>query len=305
MHLAYRGAGAFFVGRVIMLREFDHIVWAVNDLDAAKTRFQALGFEVSTTAHHPFGTKNALIWLGSTFLELLAIEDESKFPASDASHFSFPQFNQDFLQYRQGASMLAMASDNVERDLAIYRELDLTTYPQFDFERLALLPEGGETKVSFSLGFLRDDAMPETGFFVCQHHNRQVANASGDIAHDNGISALSSVIFAASNPSDHHEFLGGFSGQREMRSTSAGLVIETRSGLVEVLTPSALQVFYGVSPLEAMPAEGGIAALVLEADLNKAIAALKKAQIDYSNQNDQLVIQGKDLFGCALILRAA
>ena len=289
-----------------MLRGIDHIVWAVSDLDAARSLFEAMGFTVTPTAYHPFGTKNALIQLDGAFIELLAVHDESLMPPAAEGQFSFAQFNRRYLAERQGASMLVLRSMDVGADMAEFRDLDLKTYPRFDFERDAKQPDGSLKKVSFSLGFLDHDLMPETGFFVCQQkHDPSHFWQAAYQRHANGAKALASVLFIASNPSDHHEFLGGFSGQREMRSTSAGVVVDTGRGCLEVLTPSAAKIFYNIDYPLHMPDEGGIAALTLSVDQPKAEAALKAAGVDFTTQNGHLVVQPDALFGCGLLLRAA
>ena len=288
-----------------MLRGVDHIVLAVSDLDAACGLYQALGFTVTPTAYHPFGTKNALVQLDGAFLELLAVHDESLMPDVREGVFSFAHFNQSFLQNRQGASMLVLKSDNVARDLAIFNELELETYPPFDFEREAKQPDGSVQTVRFSNGFLHHPLMDQTGFFVCHHrHDPEYFWKSDYLYHANGAQKLESVLFLADNPSDHHEFLGGFSGQRVMRSTSAGVVVDTEQGLLEVLTPSAAKIFYDLDVPSKMPQEGGIVALAISVDLEKTKELLAAAQIDYSHHNGHLVIQPGTLFGCGLLLRA-
>ncbi|PLW77564.1 VOC family protein [Cohaesibacter celericrescens] len=288
-----------------MLRGVDHIVLAVSDLDAARTLYEALGFIVTPTAYHPFGTKNALVQLDGAFLELLAVHDESLMPEPREGSFSFARFNQSFLHDRQGASMLVLKSDNVARDLVIFNELELETYPPFDFEREAEQPDGSKKTVSFSNGFLHHPLMKHTGFFVCHHRHDPEHFWKPDYQyHANGAQRLESVLFLADNPSDHHEFLGGFSGQRIMRSTSAGVVVDTGHGLLEVLTPSAAKVFYDLDVPTNMPLEGGIAALNISVDLQKTEELLAAAQIDYFRHNDLLVVQPETLFGCGLLMRA-
>ena len=288
-----------------MLRALDHIVLAVKDLDAARRTFSSLGFTLTPDAYHPFGTKNALIQLNGAFLELLAIDDEAKFPSLEAGQFSFAHFNRDFLERRQGASMLVLKSEHVAHDLALLDELGIKHYPKFDFEREATLPDGSKRLVSFANGFLQHDAMKQTGFFLC--HNRYPDHfwIPDFQQHANGGQRLESAVFVAPNPSDHHEFFGGFSGQREMRSTSAGLVVETGHGLIEVLTPMAANVLYALEIPQDMPEEGGIAALIISADLDKTEVALTEAGIDSYSANGHLIVQPGQLYGCALVFRDA
>ena len=168
------------------------------------------------------------------------------------------------------------------------------------------MPDGSKVKLSFSNGFLRHPLMAKTGFFVCdQLHNPSHFWQEAYQTHENGASQLASVVFVAENPSDHHEFLGGFSGQRVMRSTSAGVEMDAANTQLEVLTPAALKAFYGLDLPSDIPDEGGIAALCISVDLDRAKAALSKANIAFVQQSDYLVVNAKDAFGCALLLKAS
>ncbi|SNY93672.1 Glyoxalase-like domain-containing protein [Cohaesibacter sp. ES.047] len=286
------------------MRGVDHIVLAVQDLDAARDFYSSLGFTITPTAYHPFGTKNALIQFNGSFLELLAVDDEGKIPAPDAGKFSFGGFNRDFLKKREGASMLVLRSRDVAADLDDFAALGLQTYPQFDFEREATLPDGSRAKLRFSNGYLSHRLMAHTGFFVCDHrHDPAFFWHNAYQTHKNGASGLASVLFAAANPSDHHEFLGGFCGQRVMRSTSAGVEMDTVDEQLEILTPAALSAFYGIDLPSDMPDEGGIAALSIRVDADKAKECLVKAGIAYRQLNGYLVVKAGDAFGCALLLK--
>ena len=289
-----------------MLRAIDHVVMAVRDLEAASAFYQSLGFTMTPTAYHPFGTKNMLVQLDGAFLELLAVHDESLMPKATEGSFSFARFNQSFLNEREGASMLVLRSDNVARDLAIFQALNLETYPQFDFEREAVQPDGSKRQVSFSNGFLHHPLMDKTGFFICHHRHAPENFWKPDYQqHANGAQRLESVIFCADNPSDHHEFLGGFSGQREMRSTSAGVVVDTGHGLLEVLSPLAAKIVYGLDLPASLATDGGIAAMIISLDLDRAKAALDHQQISYIIYGGHLVVQPDFAFGCGLLLRQA
>ncbi|MEQ8261928.1 VOC family protein [Pseudohaliea sp.] len=61
--------------------EVDHIIIVVKDLNQASADYEALGFTLTAKSIHPFGTANRLIWLGGSFIELLAIEDPERLGA--------------------------------------------------------------------------------------------------------------------------------------------------------------------------------------------------------------------------------
>ncbi|WP_119307489.1 VOC family protein [Cohaesibacter haloalkalitolerans] len=285
-----------------MLRGVDHIVLAVADLDAARALYESLGFTVTPTAHHPFGTKNALVQLDDSFLELLAVEDARLMPQVAAGDFSFPRFNMGFLEKRQGASMLVLRSGDRAADLEAFQTLGLRTFAPFDFGRKAEMPDGSLVEVGFALGFVQDPLMVETGFFVCQHkHSPELFWKANYQAHRNGARHLNSVLFVAHNPSDHHEFLGGFSGQRVMRSTSAGVVIEVDGCDLEVLTPSAIKAFFNLDIPHDMPEEGGILALRIAVDLDRTRSILDDAGLSYTVHNGEVILQAEAVAGVGLI----
>lgn len=58
------------------MTEFDHLVIAVRDMDAAVSEFRTLGFHVVAGGHHEkSGTFNSIIPLPCGYLELLAVDD--------------------------------------------------------------------------------------------------------------------------------------------------------------------------------------------------------------------------------------
>src|SRR5438046_2056541 len=103
-----------------MPRGIDHLVIAVRDLDAARAAYQRLGFTLTADAHHPFGTKNSLVQLDGSFLELVAVADPALVPQPTPQRFSFAAFNRDFLGRQEGMSMLVVKSRDGNLDHAAF-----------------------------------------------------------------------------------------------------------------------------------------------------------------------------------------
>ncbi|TYC58684.1 VOC family protein [Rhodobacterales bacterium] len=230
-----------------MARGLDHIVVAVRDLDAAAAAYSALGFTVTPENRHPWGTANRLVQLDGFFIELLSIADASRIPEPIGKTFSFGAFNRDFLSKREGASMLVLESRDAAADRESFLKAGLDVFEPFSFERVANLPDGSTVQVAFDLTHVRDPLAPDIGFFTC--HNRFPENFWKEAfqTHSNGAQRIDSVHLCASDPSDHHEFLGAFTGLREMRATSLGLTLETPRGTISVLTPMACQALFDVA----------------------------------------------------------
>ena len=154
-----------------MSRRLDHLVVCVRDLAQAALDWQTLGFSLTPTGVHPFGTSNRLAMFGNNFLELLAVTDAAAVPPAAPGRFSFAAHNRDFLTTGEGMSMLAMHSADAHADAARFKADGIGAYAPFDFGRDAVLPGGGAARVEFSLAFATDPAMPGIAFFTCQQRH--------------------------------------------------------------------------------------------------------------------------------------
>lgn len=270
-----------------MLRGLDHIVVAVNDLDAAGRAYEALGFTVTPENRHPWGTANRLIQLDGFFIELLSVAEPDLITETAGRQFSFGAFNRAFLTKREGASMLVMESHDAGRDRQDFEAVGLSLFDPFSFERVAHLPGGRTADVAFDLTILQDPLSPEIGYFTC--HNKYPENfwKPAFKSHTNGAQEIKTVFLIAEDPSDHHEFLGGFTGQREMRATSLGLEVETARGKISVLNPAAYRSLVGERAAEA-----------LQGDLPQ-LAAI---EIRTDSADKAGVIPATELHGLTLIL---
>ena len=89
-----------------MRRRIHHLVICVRDLTHAALDWQKLGFNLTPTGVHPFGTSNRLAMFGNNYLELLAVTDAAAVPPAAPDGFSFAAHNRDFLGAAEGMSML-------------------------------------------------------------------------------------------------------------------------------------------------------------------------------------------------------
>jgi hypothetical protein len=273
-----------------MVRGLDHVVVAVKDLDAAGEAFAGLGFTVTPVNRHSWGTANRLIQLDDFFIEILSIAEPDRIPESDGDSFSFGAFNRDFLSEGEGASMLVLDSTDPQRDRAEFQKAGLRLFKPFSFERVATYADGSTAKVGFDLTFLQDPLAPGIAYFSCRNRFPENFWKPDFQSHANGACSVAAVYIVASDPSDHHEFLGGFTGQREMRATSLGLELVTARGKILVMTPYAYETLVGRQALEEIPG-----------DLPR-IAALEVACRGLAERR---VVTANNLFGLTLILTPA
>jgi len=273
-----------------MLRGLDHLVVAVKDLDAAGKAWSDLGFTVTPVNRHAWGTANRLVQLDGFFVELLTVAEPDKIPEATETAFSFGAFNRDFLAKREGASMLVLDSIGPEADRAAFEKAGLRLFEPFSFERIANLADGSTAKVGFDLTFASDPLSAGIGYFTCFNRYPENFWKPDFQRHDNGAAGPASVCLVAADPSDHHEFLGAFVGQREMRATSLGLELMTARGTIQVLTPTG---FEGLAGPDALAA------------LNDGLPQIAALEIACNGLEKRRIVPADRLFGLTLILSPA
>jgi hypothetical protein len=191
-----------------MPRGLDHLVICVHDLAKPALNWQTLGFTLTPTGVHPFGTSNRLAMFGNNFLELLAVTDVAAVPPAESGRFNFAAHHRDFLRTAEGTSMLALHSADAHADAARFRAAHIGAYAPFDFGRDAVLPDGGTARVAFSLAFATDPAMPGIAFFTCQQrHPPELFWKVEYQHHPNGAVRVIEVVMSAPEPAEHRAFL--------------------------------------------------------------------------------------------------
>lgn len=228
-----------------MPRAIDHLVIAVNDLEAARNNWQRLGFTVTPPARRSTGTATAIVQLDGSFIELLAIPKPESIAEPEIGAFSLAAFNRDFLEKCEGISMLALHSPDPVADRRAFEASGLPLFAPYEFEQTVCDPDGTERKVAVSLTFTNERRLREVGF--CTAHRRHPEDFWNPELqrHRNGAHHVSAAVLVARDPADFHEFLSQFTGQRDMTSTSLGVTFALGGGAVEVLTPVAYRAWFG------------------------------------------------------------
>jgi hypothetical protein len=228
-----------------MPRRLDHLVVCVHDLAQAALDWQTLGFNLTPTGVHPFGTSNRLAMFGNNFLELLAVTDAAAVPPAAPDRFSFAAHNQDFLRAREGMSMLALHSDDAHADAARFKAEHVSAYAPFDFGRDAVLPGGGTARVAFSLAFATATAMPGIAFFTCQQRHPPELFWKPDYQrHPNGALRAVEVVMSAPEPvlgpSEMARRLPGVAGDTSPRFCAARVAVADLDATARVLKNNAV-----------------------------------------------------------------
>ena len=281
-----------------MPRRLDHFVVCVHDLEQAALDWQRLGFSLTPTGVHPFGTSNRLVQFADNFVELLAVTDEAAVPASAPGHFSFAAHNQDFLKRAEGMSMLVLHSTDAHADAARFRADGIGAYAPFDFGRDAVLPDGGTARVGFSLAFATAPAMPEIAFFTCQQRHPPELFWKPDYQrHANGASRVVEIVMSAEVPAAHRDFLERLmEGPAEL--APGRLTVGDSDNRVTLLSPSELA--RRLPGLESSASPRFCATRLAVADLDATQRALESRGIGFAMTGGVLLVPPAATRGLAL-----
>ncbi len=282
-------------------RGIDHLVLAVEDLSAARDQFAAFGFLTTPLGVHPWGTGNHLVQFPRNFIEILGVVDASKLVPMSGDHFSFGAYNENFLRRRQGMSMLVLSTEDARADAEDWRGRGLNVYEPFHWSRKAVLPDGSETTVAFTLTFVTNPLLPEIAFFSCQQHNPGVFWKPEYQAHENGGKGIAGVTLVAADPGRHGAFVADLVGDAEARMDADGVHVETANGNIRIQSPERFEArFPGVGATE----EGALmAATVAVGDPDRAATRLERQGIPCSRRNGTVYLTPG--VACGMVLELA
>jgi hypothetical protein len=289
-----------------MNRAIDHLVLAVNDLEAARAAYGRMGFTLTPPARHPWGTANSLVQLQGNFLELLTVAEPAKIPPPEPDRFSFGAFNQAFLKRRQGFSMLVLQSGDARRDHAEFKARGLETYEPFDFSRQAKLPDGSAKTVAFSLAFVTEPRMPDAAFFTCQQHAPEFFWKPEYQRHANGARAVVEVVMHANDPAGLAEFFGKLVEPAAVTRSEGALRVELSDGALSVLGAARLAQRFPGTRLGAVLRKPHFAGYSIAVeDLGAAEALLRRNDVPAARTGDRLQIAAEHGFGTVIELAAS
>jgi len=287
-----------------MNRGIDHLVLCVDDLEEARTFYGAMGFQLTPSAQHPFGTANSLVQLQGNFLELLTVADATLIKPPPKGQFSFAQYNQTYLAEGEGMSMLVFESQDARADQAEFKLKQLDTYAPFDFSRKAVLPSGEEVTVGFSLAFATHPEMPRAVYFCCQQHAPQHFWKPAYQTHDNGAQAVASVVLVAAEPGRYVSFFQALQGTDAVTETADGYLATTARGTVSVISPEAYEHTYGPGTAPDLAQGPRFAAMVIDvADLDTVARICADNNVAIETTSGAIRVSSAEAFGTLIEFR--
>lgn len=280
-----------------MPRTIDHLVIAVKDLEAARSNWQRLGFTVTQPTPQSSGTATAIVQFDGSFIELLAVPDPAAIAKPEIGAFSLEAFNRDFLEKREGISMLALHSADPAADRSAFEVSRLPLFSPCDYEQTVCDPDGTERELAISLTFTNERRLREVGFFTAHRRCPEKFWNSELQRHRNGAHRVSAAVLVTRDPADFHEFLSKFTGQRDMISTSLGVTFALGGGAIEALTPVAYRAWFG-EETEADPRRL-LGCRIAVADIEATRAVLDDG-VPYSERMGALIVPLASANGVAI-----
>ena len=192
------------------LRLIDHCVLPVADLGVARRRLTALGFTVAPEGVHPFGTRNACVYLADdTFLEPLSIGDAAAVSQAMAEGNVFVSRDGAYRgkHGEEGFSALVFKTEDADGDHEAFVLEGLSAGPMLTFSRPFVDSAGASGTASFKLAFAAEPEESATYLFTCQRIGSPQVDRSALERHANGAYGIRSILAEASDVDAARGFL--------------------------------------------------------------------------------------------------
>jgi len=182
-------------------RPLDHVVLPTGDLEIARQRLTALGFNVSPQGTHPFGTINCCVYLSDgTFVEPLAVGDWAAADEAVRGSNEFVVRDRAFRDVHgdEGFSAVVFGTDDADVDHAEFVAAGVSAGSRLDFSRPFVDASGKSDLASFRLAFAaRPNADADAFFFTCERANVPAVDRSALQAHGNGARRVLAIEISA------------------------------------------------------------------------------------------------------------
>jgi hypothetical protein len=175
----------------------DHPIVCVRDHPEAVQKYIKLGFSPSPLSYHPWGSVLTLMMFENNFIELIGIDDASKFGTNSVDGFCYGRTLGQFLERSEGLGLLALHSKDIEGDFAAVKATGLPVQQRVDFRRKLVTADGTPDEAVVSLGIVMDTDLGDASNVLCQQHRPEFIWRKDWQDHPNGANAVDEVIYVA------------------------------------------------------------------------------------------------------------
>jgi hypothetical protein len=183
----------------------DHPVVSVRNHPEAVEKFKLLGFSPSPISYHPWGSVLTVMMFENNFIELIGVDDPSKFGTGEVDGFCYGRTLGEFLDRSEGLGLVALHSNDIEGDFAAVQATGLPTQQRVDFRRKLTKADGTPDEAVVSLGMVMDTDLGDASNFLCQQHRPEFIWRKDWQNHPNGAIGVDEVVYNTSRVDGHVE----------------------------------------------------------------------------------------------------
>lgn len=282
-------------------KTLDHFVILVEPLEPAVADYERLGFHVRPIARHlSVGSKNAVIHLHHTYLELFTL---------DQAPAEFQDAYRPRLQAGPGLCHVSLDSTSLEADRARLQAAGLNPGAIASARRKMCHPDGREDETASSFMYCWREQHRYLSLFVSHHARPETIFVDEHVCHANGAQQVTRCVFQSQDPALDLPYFRSLYGRAETDRTVDGFRFVGPHGEVsEVITPAAAEARYGA----AMPSQGldglGALPLALHYRVGSLVACeqhLRGAGLSVAAAGGALVVPAAQACGVVTVFEAA
>lgn len=231
----------------------DHPVVTVRDHAAVLAQYRAIGFSPSPVSYHPWGTVLSLMMFRDNFIELIGVDDASKFGTNAVNGFCYGRNVGAFIERAEGLGLVALHSKDADADHALWTARGLASQGRIDFRRAMKKPDGTPDTAVVSLGLFLNEQQRDVSHFICHQHRPELIWVPQWQQHPNGACAVRAVTYVAHRPADLFVRFEAMYGAERLSLRDEALHVQTGCGDFWVLSPSAIRRRFQDLPLPWWP----------------------------------------------------
>ena len=223
----------------------DHPVVTIRDLDKAREQFKKLGFAPNPVGFHPWGTTMSLLMFKENFVELISVNDASKFGTNSIGGFCYGRNVGKFLERVEGLGLVALHSKDCKADHQALVNRGLVSQGQIDFRRDMKKPDGTPDVAIVSLGLFLNEEERDVSNFICHQHRPELIWVPAWQNHPNGVEAITAVTYVANRPMDLAPRYVAFYGDDQVRKSSDYVEADSGCGAIRIASPYRIKEMFG------------------------------------------------------------
>lgn len=270
----------------------DHVLIAVQDLQASVAAWGKLGFTLTPRGGHPeWGTANHCIMFPGNYLELIGVVGIGASAVAD-------QLRGFLATSGEGVAGLALATHDGAAACRDLRAAGVEAEQPHSLSRLLQL-ESGPVKPLFSIVRLPENTLPGVSTILCQHVTPELLRRPEWLEHANGTIAVTSMTIAVEDPEALRPGLEMVFGPASTTATDSTVAVHTGNGLLLLCRPDELAQLHPDAEMDEIAQVPAVVALsVATTDTGRAAALLKANGVAFSRDSaGNIRVAGEDASG--------